>query len=281
MHRSRLSTFVIDCKTEDVESAAEFWAAALGRRLKVPEQDPGHYRDFECAPSEPLLMVQAVAHESRIHLDIESDDIEAEVTRLEGLGAKRLEQIRTWVVMQAPTGQKFCVVRPQRGEMQLHATTWPPSASIAFQPTPAHERLHELVGRFAGETKTWLDADKPPELSKCEWRVEKVGGGRWVRAETHGMTMGQPHQGEITLGFANGHYEMAWVDSFHTADAIMRLSGPATSDAIISVTGSYAAGDERWGWRSEFHLGNELTVRAINISPSGQETPAIETTLTR
>ena len=44
----------------------------------------------------------------------ETDDIEAEVARLEKLGAKRIAKVHTWVVMQAPTGQRFCVVRPQR-----------------------------------------------------------------------------------------------------------------------------------------------------------------------
>jgi hypothetical protein len=49
-----------------------------------------------------------------VHLDIESDDIEAEVKRLERLGAKRIASVNTWCVMEAPTGQRFCVVRPQR-----------------------------------------------------------------------------------------------------------------------------------------------------------------------
>lgn len=47
--------------------------------------------------------VQSVSHASRVHLDIESDDIEAEVERLEALGAKRAQQIKSWWVMEAPT----------------------------------------------------------------------------------------------------------------------------------------------------------------------------------
>jgi hypothetical protein len=69
-------------------------------------------------------MVQRVDHQSRIHLDIEADDIEAEVARLEGLGARRLEKIRTWWIMEAPTGQRFCVVRPQRGPLGDDASQW-------------------------------------------------------------------------------------------------------------------------------------------------------------
>ena len=84
MHKSRLSTFIIDCRTGDVAEAARFWSAALGREAK-PSNEPD-YRDLAASPGEPLLMVQKVDHESRIHLDIESDDLEAEARRLEALG---------------------------------------------------------------------------------------------------------------------------------------------------------------------------------------------------
>src|SRR5689334_21318971 len=124
MHRSRLSTFVIDCKVEDVDRAAAFWGAALGRKVAPPTADSGDYRDLDAKPSEPMLLVQKVDHASRIHLDIETDDMEAEVARLEALGAKRIEFIRRWWVMEAPTGQRFCVVNPQRGPLTDEANQW-------------------------------------------------------------------------------------------------------------------------------------------------------------
>jgi hypothetical protein len=71
------------------------------------------------------VVVQRVEHPSRVHLDIETDDIDAEVARLEALGARRIETIRTWWVMEAPTGQRFCVVRPQRGQLGPDANAWP------------------------------------------------------------------------------------------------------------------------------------------------------------
>ena len=126
MHRSRLSTFVIDCKGEDVDAAARFWSAALGRKLKPEAVDEsGGYRELETSRSEAILLVQRVSHESRIHLDIESDDLEAEVKRLEALGARRIGFVRRWWVMEAPTGQRFCVVNPQRGPLQEGANQWP------------------------------------------------------------------------------------------------------------------------------------------------------------
>ncbi|MBA3396367.1 MAG: VOC family protein [Deltaproteobacteria bacterium] len=125
MHHSRLAAFVIDCRSDDIDEAARFWSAALGRAIKPIEPDSGTYRELAASPDEPMLLLQQVEHESRIHLDIESDDLEAEVTRLEALGAKRIGFVKRWWVMEAPTGQRFCVVNPQRGALTT-ANRWEP-----------------------------------------------------------------------------------------------------------------------------------------------------------
>jgi predicted enzyme related to lactoylglutathione lyase len=127
MHRSRLSTFVLDCKTTDLDAATEFWAKALGRTDEgSPDGDP-KYRVLSGTGAEPILLTQSVDHESRIHLDIEADDLEAEVRRLEGLGARNLGFVKNWYVMEAPSGQRFCVVKPQRGPLseKKNANEWP------------------------------------------------------------------------------------------------------------------------------------------------------------
>src|SRR4051812_26710229 len=111
MHKSRLSNIISDCQTDDIDAAANFWAAAIGR-VAEPEADPmERYRLLEGPPNEMKILVQAVQHSSRVHLDIETNDIEAEVSRLERLGAKRIEKLETWWIMEAPTGQRFYVVR--------------------------------------------------------------------------------------------------------------------------------------------------------------------------
>ncbi len=120
MHHSRLAGFIIDCKTDDLEKAAEFWSAALGFPLKAAHREPdAKYR--ELMTEELHIEVQRVEHASRVHLDIEADDIDAEVARLEKLGATRVAGVKTWVVMEAPTGQRFCVVRPQRPGIESEA----------------------------------------------------------------------------------------------------------------------------------------------------------------
>ncbi len=126
MHRSRLCAIVIDCRDADLERAAAFWGRALGRRPKPPPKDSAfkNYRTLGSGREDLIVLLQRVAHPSRVHLDIETDDIEREVTRLERLGARRLKKIRTWWVMEAPTGHRFCVVRPQRGRLGRDANRW-------------------------------------------------------------------------------------------------------------------------------------------------------------
>ncbi len=125
MHRSRLAGFIVDCSTRDLSGAATFWSAALGMAQRSTE---GEYVSLDGGARDLQVEVQRVSHESRVHLDIESDDIPAEAARLEGLGATRVEQTHagTWIVMQAPTGQRFCVVRAKVDlTLAPGATTWP------------------------------------------------------------------------------------------------------------------------------------------------------------
>jgi hypothetical protein len=125
MHRSRLGGLIIDCEGGDLDAATEFWSRALGypRRPSALPQDSG-YGVLETAPDEPYIEVQRVDHPSRVHLDIETDDVAAEVARLEALGARRIKAVRDWVVMEAPTGHRFCVVPATRPEFAARARVW-------------------------------------------------------------------------------------------------------------------------------------------------------------
>jgi predicted enzyme related to lactoylglutathione lyase len=125
MHRSRLAGIIIDCRTKDLHGAARFWSDALGMATEqLPGQEGENYVRLKVPDERMHVEVQAVDHDSRVHIDIEADDIEAEVRRLEKLGAKRLQKIQTWIVMEAPTGQRFCVVRPQTRDFEQGANRW-------------------------------------------------------------------------------------------------------------------------------------------------------------
>ncbi len=119
-HRSRLAGFCIDCKDESAEEGARFWSAALGSSVRQ-----GDVNYVVLDPQGGLnVEVQSVDHPSRVHLDIEADDIPAEVERLERLGARKVAEIKTWVVMEAPTGHRFCVIRAQSPGFEEHSHLW-------------------------------------------------------------------------------------------------------------------------------------------------------------
>jgi predicted enzyme related to lactoylglutathione lyase len=115
----------IDCNVTDIDAAARFWAAALG--CPIDMNHPGsrdRYRQLATPIDQPMIQLQRVEHESRVHLDIETDDIDAEVARLTKLGASVFKRLERWTVMQAPSGQRFCVVRVQRPGFAQNANRW-------------------------------------------------------------------------------------------------------------------------------------------------------------
>lgn len=125
VHKSRLGALVIDCETDDLDRETAFWSAALGYAAEPRDPDDDVYRKITAPRNDVQIIMQKVDHPSRVHLDIEADDLEAEVARLKRLGAHEIKRVRTWCVMEAPSGHRFCVVGPQRSDFQQAATEWP------------------------------------------------------------------------------------------------------------------------------------------------------------
>ena len=124
MHKSRLGNIVIDCRTDDLLSVAQFWRDTLGYPLPAEPDATGRFIQLVTPPGEVQVIIQRVDHEPRAHLDIETDSIPAEVKRLEGLGAKVASSHDGWVVMQAPSGHRFCVGKPYRSGFDHNANSW-------------------------------------------------------------------------------------------------------------------------------------------------------------
>ena len=131
MHRSRLAHFVID--VPDLERGVSFWSAALNATEEtVPEQSRHIYRQLRLPDSEIRILLQktndAKASKERMHLDLEADDIEAEVSRLEALGATRWDRqaergFEFWV-LRDPWGNEFCVLQPEFPELLAQQQPW-------------------------------------------------------------------------------------------------------------------------------------------------------------
>ena len=121
-HRSRICAVLVDTSAGSHETVARFWSAALGRGLSYSAQEryatlPGPHLD---------CMVQRVEPgREGVHFDIETDDVDAEVRRLEKLGAKRVHQVKKWWVMEDPGGHRFCVVPVSSKHWPEGAVEWP------------------------------------------------------------------------------------------------------------------------------------------------------------
>ncbi len=126
-HKSRLGVIVIDCKADSLEQASAFWSAALGFKARL---DPGFpdYVELTTPEGHVKMLLQAVSHESRLHMDFETDNREAERSRLQALGAVVVSEVdegdKHWTVMEAPTGHRFCLVKPQSAAFHDAANEW-------------------------------------------------------------------------------------------------------------------------------------------------------------
>ena len=133
-HRSRLCHFVID--VDDLERGVAFWSAVLDATEEpLSEQSRQVYRRL-CLPDvEIRVLLQRTSDEKvskeRMHLDLETDDVEAEVQRLEALGATRWDHQQErgydfWV-MRDPWGNEFCVLHPEFPHLLARRRPWPNS----------------------------------------------------------------------------------------------------------------------------------------------------------
>lgn len=126
MHHSRVSTLMVDCLDHEFEKSLAFWAEALGQPL--PRKPTGNQRYVTLGKIDGPLYVrlQRVNAAPGYHLDIESDDLAAEVSRLEEHGAQDKRRVKRWWVAEDPSGNAFCVIRPESDDFPRNARRWSP-----------------------------------------------------------------------------------------------------------------------------------------------------------
>jgi hypothetical protein len=93
-----------------MEARVQFWSQALGLTINRPNNSTSPYGGLQGGVGGLQRHLPRVHDTSRIHLDIDTDDVEAEVQRLEALGTRRKAQVETWWVMEDPCGHLFCMV---------------------------------------------------------------------------------------------------------------------------------------------------------------------------
>jgi hypothetical protein len=124
-HHSRLGAVVIDVPPAGHGQELQFWQGATGQPLA--RFDPHtEYHGGALPGGQTWLLVQRLGDgPGRVHLDIHTDDLAAEVARLEELGAQRVERVHAWQVMRDPAGLTFCVVPEPPGTLtDANAQRW-------------------------------------------------------------------------------------------------------------------------------------------------------------
>lgn len=126
MHRSRISTLLIDAHRDDAQAAATFWRAAIGGDVR-PQTDEEEFTALPDAVPGLVTAVQAVDDLPRYHLDIETDDLDAETSRLVALGAVEVSRWLDCRTLRAPGGHLVCVipVHSDPAEFRAHAHVRP------------------------------------------------------------------------------------------------------------------------------------------------------------
>ena len=127
MQRSRLSILLLDLPPEHHVAGVDFWSAATGHPAQ-PDLTDEEWTSLGSFADGWHLEVQRTGEGTppRWHVDIEADDIPAEVARLEALGATRHKDMGSFWQMLDPAGLVFCVVGIQTGEaFERHAVSWP------------------------------------------------------------------------------------------------------------------------------------------------------------
>ena len=115
-----MDTLGIDCA--EPASLARFWAEALDYTID-PSDDPSEImvspKTGAGVPLGFFKVPEGKTVKNRLHLDLRPEDQAAEVERLIGLGAKKVDigqGSQTWVVLADPEGNEFCVLRALRPE---------------------------------------------------------------------------------------------------------------------------------------------------------------------
>jgi predicted enzyme related to lactoylglutathione lyase len=124
MHRSRIGVFLIDHPASSYDDALRFWGGVQGVE-PVPEEGDDDYASLGRVGSVKLEGQRLGQGEPRVHIDIETDDVAAEVARVVDLGATVIQERTSFTVLQDPGGLVFCVVPVQTGaDFEREAITW-------------------------------------------------------------------------------------------------------------------------------------------------------------
>lgn len=123
-HHSRVSTLMIDCLDEQFDAALAFWSEALGLAPERRPREGERYVTLGRIDGPLFIRLQRVDSDPGFHIDIETEAMQSEVARLEAAGARRKYKVKRWWVLEDPSGNPFCVIRPESDGFPAAAQRW-------------------------------------------------------------------------------------------------------------------------------------------------------------
>ena len=111
--------YAIVMDVNDLETCGKFWSQVLGTDILYQDE---RYLQLGNKAERPTLLLQRVPEphreKNRVHIDLDVPDLDAAVSRVQGLGGDKLRQLNgygnEWVVMADPDGNEFCLVKHSR-----------------------------------------------------------------------------------------------------------------------------------------------------------------------
>ena len=124
-HYSRLSTIAIDVPPAGHDRELAFWGAAADQQLTRGCRYPGYHGAALHGQDFGLLSQRPGHGPGRVHPDVRTGDLAAEMARLEGPGAGRVQRVRSWWILRDPAGLPSCVVpEPAGSRSDSSAQRW-------------------------------------------------------------------------------------------------------------------------------------------------------------
>lgn len=121
----------LDRPTTQFDECTAFWTAVTGTRLSPARGEHSEFVTLLPESGAPTVKMQAVGGEARVHLDLDVDDIGAEVERAVQLGAVVVHRHSDYTVLRSPHGVTFCLTPAGRGAGELSPVVTGPDGDLS------------------------------------------------------------------------------------------------------------------------------------------------------
>ncbi|MFI6866769.1 VOC family protein [Nocardia sp. NPDC050406] len=144
----------LDRPADRFDENARFWTTVTATSLSPTRGENSEFVTLLPESGRPSVKMQAVADDSRVHLDLDVDDVGAAAKRAQELGATLVLEHPDYIVLKSPHGMTFCLTPADRAEIEF-----PP---LVTGPDGSQSRLDQVcidIGAtdYDAETRFWTE----------------------------------------------------------------------------------------------------------------------------